>query len=485
MKRIRNKIQSIPVGAKSAVVYTASSVFTRGLAIISVPIFTRLMTTEQIGVVNIYNSWYSLISAFATLSLTSGGFAVAMKEYSDKRDEYESSILTLTSIVAFIIALVYAITPIFWQKTLGLPNSLIVLMLIGFLFTPARDFWLSRQRYEYKYKLAGAVSIITAIMATLASIIAVVYMSNQNLKETALGRLFANYVIIYSVAAVIWLYILIRGKKWYCKEYWKMSLAISIPLIGYNIAGQVLNVSDRMMIGRLVNNSAVGIYGTLYTVSSLSLLVWQAINASFVPYLFQNIEKKDHNIKKISNMLLEAYAVIAVLLTSFAPEIVKILATKEYYEAIYIMPSIAAGVFFTSYANLYSNVAVYYKKTKYVMYPAIIAAGINLLLNYVFIKLFGYMAAAYTTLFSYIVLAALQAIWSKKVCRENDNVISNIYDNKKLVILAVVTTGVSLLAIPLYSNTIIRYIFILGEIIVTIIIVNRILKSEMIKDKRK
>ena len=485
MKRIRNKIQSIPVGAKSAVVYTASSVFTRGLAIISVPIFTRLMTTEQIGVVNIYNSWYSLISAFATLSLTSGGFAVAMKEYSDKRDEYESSILTLTSIVAFIIALVYAIAPIFWQKTLGLPNSLIVLMLIGFLFAPARDFWLSRQRYEYKYKLAGAVSIITAIMATLASIIAVVYMSNQNFKETALGRLFANYVIIYGVAAVIWLYILIKGKKWYCKEYWKMSLAISIPLIGYNIAGQVLNVSDRMMIGRLVNNSAVGIYGTLYTVSSLSLLVWQAINASFVPYLFQNIEKKDHNIKKISNMLLEAYAVIAVLLTFFAPEIVKILATKEYYVAIYIMPSIAAGVFFTSYANLYSNVAVYYKKTKYVMYPAIIAAGINLILNYVFIKLFGYMAAAYTTLFSYIVLAALQAIWSKKVCRENDNAISNIYDNKKLVILAVVTTGVSLLAIPLYSNTIIRYIFILGGIIVTIIIVNRILKSEMIKDKRK
>ena len=218
MKRIKNKIQSIPVGAKSAVVYTASSVFTRGLAIISVPIFTRLMTTEQVGVVNIYNSWYSLISAFATLSLTSGGFAVAMKEYSDRRDEYESSILTLTSIVAIIIAITYAIAPLFWQKTLGLPNSLIILMLIGFLFAPARDFWLSRQRYEYKYKLAGAVSIITAIVATLASIIAVVYMSNQDIEETALGRLFANYIIIYGVAATIWIYILLKGKKMYCKE---------------------------------------------------------------------------------------------------------------------------------------------------------------------------------------------------------------------------------------------------------------------------
>ena len=439
------------------------------------------MTTDQIGVVNIYNSWYSLISAFATLSLTSGGFAVAMKDYSDRRDEYESSILTLTSIVAIIIALTYAVAPMFWQRMLGLPNALIILMLIGFLFAPARDFWLSRQRYEYKYKLAGAVSVLTAIVATFASIFAVIFASNRHFEETALVRLFSNYIIIYGVAAVIWLYLLLKGKQFYCKEYWKMSLAISIPLIGYNIAGQVLNVSDRMMIGRLVNNSAVGIYGTLYTVSSLSLLVWQAINASFVPYLFQNIDKKEHNIKQISNMLLEVYAVIAVLLTFFAPEIVKILATKEYYEAIYIMPSIAAGVFFTSYANLYSNLAVYYKESKYVMYPAIVAAILNLVLNYVFIKIFGYMAAAYTTLFSYIILAILQVIWSAKVCKENNNEINNIYDNKRMLLLAIVTTLVSLMAIPLYSNTIVRYLFIAIGIVVASIIVRRILKSEMLK----
>lgn len=439
------------------------------------------MTTDQIGVVNIYNSWYSLISAFATLSLTSGGFAVAMKDYSDRRDEYESSILTLTSIVAIVIALIYAVAPMFWQRMLGLPNALIILMLIGFLFAPARDFWLSRQRYEYKYKLAGAVSVLTAIVATFASIFAVIFASNKHFEETAFVRLFSNYIIIYGVAAVIWIYILLKGKKFYCKEYWKMSLAISIPLIGYNIAGQVLNVSDRMMIGRLVNNSAVGIYGTLYTVSSLSLLVWQAINASFVPYLFQNIDKKEHNIKQISNMLLEAYAVIAVLLTFFAPEIVKILATKEYYEAIYIMPSIAAGVFFTSYANLYSNIAVYYKESKYVMYPAIVAAILNLVLNYVFIKMFGYMAAAYTTLFSYIILAILQVIWSAKVCKENNNEINNIYDNKRMLLLAIATTAVSLMAIPLYSNTFVRYLFIAIGIVVASIIVRRLLKSEMLK----
>ena len=59
-----------------------------------------------------------------------------------KRDEYESSILSLTSIIAILIAIIYILAPSFWQHTLGLTNAVIVLMLIGFLFAPARDFGL-------------------------------------------------------------------------------------------------------------------------------------------------------------------------------------------------------------------------------------------------------------------------------------------------------------------------------------------------------
>ena len=69
--------------------------------------------------------------------------------------------------------------------------------------------------------------------------------------------------------------------------------------------------------------------------------------------MYQNIEKKENKIKELSLALMGAYAIIAVMLTFLAPEIVKILATKEYYEAIYIMPPIAAGVFLTSVSNMY------------------------------------------------------------------------------------------------------------------------------------
>jgi O-antigen/teichoic acid export membrane protein len=477
LSKVKNRIKSIPLGARSAIVYTAATVFSRGLAIITVPIFTRLMSTEQIGIVNLYNTWHGLISVVATLSLTSGGFAVAMKEYEGRRDEYVSSVQTLTSLVALFIALVYIIAPSFCNNLLGLPTALMVVMLFGFLLEPARDFWMSKQRYEYKYKLPGAVSILSALIASLLSIFVVMRMKGDGAENLAEGRLIANYIVLFGVAAVIWVYQFLKGRTFINKEFWKFSLQLSIPLIGYQFAAQILNVSDRIMIDKMVSTSAVGIYGTLYSVSSISLLVWNAINASFVPYLFQNIEKKEHKIKEISYGLLEAYAAIAVVLTFLAPEIVRILATEEYFEAIYIMPPISAGIFFTSVAHMYSNILVYYKKTKYVMYGSLIAAVLNIILNAIFIPIYGYMAAAYTTLFGYIVMALIEALWAIKLHREESGTKESVYDDRKILILSVITTVLALTGLIWYQNTVLRYIVTAVGIAISALFVRKMLRD--------
>lgn len=480
LDKIKLKIKKIPIEVKSATVYTFSTLFSRGLAIITVPIFTRLMTTSQIGIVNLYNSWYSMISAIATLSLTSGGYVVALREYESNRDGYQSSVLSLTSLISLLLVGVYLVNPSLWSKLLGLPSGLIILMLIGFLFAPARDFWLARQRYEYKYKLSGFVMMGSALIASLLSILTVIKLSAVDENLVAEGRLYSNYLIIYGVSAVIWFCTMLKGKIFFNKEYWKLSLSLSLPLVGYSVASQILTVSDRMMISQMVGNSAVGIYSTLYTVSSLSLLVWQAVHSSFVPYIFRNIENGVDGIKRVSSQLMTFYAAVAVLMTFLAPEIVRILATEEYYEAIYIMPPIAAGVFFTSFANLYSDIAVYYKKTKYVMYPAIIAAVSNLILNYIFIKIYGYMAAAYTTLFSYILFALFQGVWAKKICKEYGIESGTIYNDRYMIALAVITTLISLSRYSvLLIITILRY-----GVVILLAVVCAVIGKKVIKNKR-
>jgi O-antigen/teichoic acid export membrane protein len=356
---------------------------------------------------------------------------------------------------------------------------LIVLILIGCLLTPARDFWLSRQRYEYKYKLAAIVSIGTAIIGTLLSIFVVMDQKSKGDSNVVEGRLISNYLVIFSISLFLWVFLFRKGHTFYNRNYWKFSLTLSIPLIGYQLAAQILSVSDRFMISKMVNNSAVGIYSTLYTVSSISLLVWNAINSSFVPYLFQNIGKRGNKIKAISTKLLIAYSLIAIVLTYLAPEILKILATKEYYGAIYIMPPIAAGIFFTSLSNLYSDIAVYYKKTNYVMIPTAFAAILNIVLNYIFIKDFGYIAAAYTTLVSYVVLGILQAYFANKLHSLKTNNTNKIYDDKKIIALSVFTVFGCLFALLLYSHTALRYCIVAFLVFVILIM---LMNSKKIKN---
>ena len=57
----------------------------------------------------------------------------------------------------------------------------------------------------------------------------------------------------------------------------------------------------------------------------------------------------------------------------------------------------------------------YTKKTTYIMFGTMIAAVINLITNYIFIKAYGYIAAAYTTLFSYMCYVALHITISRKL----------------------------------------------------------------------
>lgn len=476
----------ISVGVKASVVYTIAILFSKGLSFITVPIFTRLMPTEQIGIVNLYNSWFAMISSIATLSLTSGGFQVALKEYEDRRDEYVSSVLSLTMFLALIFGGMYFFSPKSIEKMIGLDRDFIIMILGGLLVTPATEFWLSRNRYEYKYIKAAILTMSSAFFASLISVIFVILANENGIKELAKVRLVANNFVIYFVAFLLCISIFLKGKTFYNKKFWRFSLSLSIPLVGNSFAVQLLNLADRSMISRLNGNSAVGIYSTLSTVSALSSIVWGAINSSFVPFLFSNYEKKSKrkDIKKVANLILLLYAIVAIGLTIIAPEIVKILATKEYYDAIYIMPPIAAGIFMMSVSALYSNILIMLKKTQYIMISSFAAATVNIILNYFCIKQWGYMAAAYTTLVAYVVMAGMQFVVSKHICTKNYMVDEEIYNNKIIWLIAVLTICMCLLCVFLYNNLFVRY-FVIVVICLVVFIFRKQIMTIIKKDGKE
>ena len=100
-------------------------------------------------------------------------------------------------------------------------------------------------------------------------------------------------------------------------------------------------------------------------------------------------------------------------------------------------------------------IELFYKKTTFATVASTIAAVSNIILNYIFIKLFGFVAAGYTTMVCYALLALLHYINVKN--KKYDDAI----DNKKILAISIVVIVVSILISILYSHRLLRYSFIL------------------------
>ena len=81
---------------------------------------------------------------------------------------------------------------------------------------------------------------------------------------------------------------------------------------------------------------------------------------------------------------------------------IKILAAQEYYEGYKIIPLVSLWAFFLGLQQRFQVGLVFYKKTNFVMYSIIASGLLNLGLNFLLVPKYGYVAAAITTLISYI-----------------------------------------------------------------------------------
>ncbi len=450
------KLGKLSLQAKAAFFFTIAVFICKGINFITLPIFTRLLTTEEMGIVTTYNSWQVLLVVFANLSLDSGSFNIAMMEYRNERYKYMSSILFLSTVSSICVGILYFVIKPFVLRVVGLNESLMLLMLLSFIFLPATTFWMLHQRYCYKYKSTAVVTLLSTGSSLIISAICTYYASKIGKTNLADIRLISGNVILIIWGAIFYFLIFKRGKTAYNKKYWKFVLLVNTPLLFHGLAKHILDVSDRTMISFMVGKSEVGVYGVLYSVSSLALIVWSAINASLIPYMFEHLRIGQN--QKVSNFvifMMLVYSASCICLTLVAPELVKILATEEYMEAVFLMPPIAAGIFFTALYNVYSNLLLYLKKTNYIMVATVVAALFNVACNYIFIQLFGYQAAAYTTLASFMVLAFMQFSFLKKTCDK-----TNIIHDKTIWLIAIVTSVICIAVNVLYKMIILRYMMI-------------------------
>ncbi len=472
MKKIILKYKSFPVQVKASFWFLICSFLQKGISMITTPIFTRLLSTAEYGEFNVFNSWYSIAFIFVSLSLSSGVYTQGLVKYDRQRKIFSSSLQGLTLTLVVLWTVIYLVFKEFWNNLFSMSTTLMLAMLVMIWTSSAFGFWAAEQRVNYKYRALVVITLVVSIAKPVLGILLVTH-SDDKVTMRILGLVLVE-VIGYTWCGVVQI---IRGKKFFSKQFWIYALSYNLPLIPHYLSQMILNNSDRIMINDMVGSDAAGIYSLAYSLAMIMTLFNNALGQTISPWMYQKIkEKKIGDIAPVAYLSIAVVIVVNMLLIAFAPEAVRIFAPKSYYEAIYCIPPVAMGVLFLYSYDLFAKFAFYYERTTMIMLASIGGAILNIVLNYIGIKMFGYIAAAYTTLICYIAFDIFHYVLMTKICKKYLDDVKP-YNTKLLIGIAILFILMGFVLMSTYRLPIIRYsiIVILG----CIMIINR----KIIKEK--
>lgn len=453
--------------------YTLSNFVVKGIAFITMPIFTRIMSSYDIGMFSNVISWFNVLAIITTFEIFSS-INIARFDYKDELDSYVSSTLILET---FITATFYVIALIFHnsvENLLMINFETLNIIFIYLLVYPAIQTFQIRHQIDYDYKPIIKVSILSSLLSTIIAIIAVLFSNNK-----LMGRVYGYFIPLIVISIIVYIELFQKGKS-FSTKYWKYALKISFPLIWHLLAGYLLSSADKIMITKLASADDNALYSVAYTISTIASILWTSMNNAWSPWAYSQMDKKNYNeLKNKSKPYIVVYLIVIYLLILIAPELLLIMGGNNYIEAKYVMPPVMIGYCFQFVYSLYVNIEFYHKKQKNIAIGTVVACLINIGLNFIFIPIFGYIAAAYTTLIGYIVLYLIHYFFVVKLkCKDW-------YDNTffvKVLMLSLVMIFVSNL---LYYFNIIRYLILIVFIIILLTVCIKNKKEIMCAIKNK
>lgn len=471
IKGLINKYTSLSVQVKASFWFLICGFLQKGVSIITTPIFTRLLSTAEYGQYSVFNSWLGIVSVFVTLQLYSGAFTQGMVKFENKKMKYVSSIqgLCLTLVVCWTI--IYLLFHEFWNNLFELTIVQMLAMLVLIWSTSVFNFWSVEQRVDLRYHTLVTITIVSTLAKPFVGIVFVI-LAEDKVTARILG------LALVELVCYTWMYFsqMHRGKTYFDRSFWKHALLFNLPLLPHYLSMVVLNSSDRIMINNMVGSNEAGIYSLAYSISQIMTVLNTALLQTIEPWMYKKIKaKRMEDLSGVAYPAVIGVSAVNILLIAFAPEAIALFAPPAYYDAIWVIPPVAMSVYFMFAYSFFAVFEFYYEKTKYIAIATVSGAVLNIVLNYIFIKLFGYCAAGYTTLACFIIFAVYHFHFMRKICKKEMGEVFP-YSTRILLIITGIFMVLGFALLFTYYNVFVRYVFIVLLFIVVIIKRKTILK---------
>lgn len=397
--------------ARAGMWYTLGNILVKGCVFLSLPIFTRILTTADFGIYNTYIAYEQILTAILGL-----GFYATIKnaklDYGKRFDEYLSAVVSLSLIVlSFVLVVVNLLYPII-ARMLGFSRLITNCLILQAFGAYLLHFYGTRLNVDFEFKSYLAMTFFNGIGNIVCSILLILFVFPS---ERYLGRIFGSATPLIIIAIAVTIILLGKGKKIYELGYWRYALTIGLPLIPHVLSQSLLSQFDRIMISNMVGSSESGIYSYIYTLCTILTVISSSLESAWAPWVYWMLnDKRENEIRKVSQNYIAFFTLVTIGFMCIMPEMIKLIAGNEYWQGVGLLFPLSIGNYFVFLYSFPVTIEYYHKKTFYISIGTVATATLNVVLNYVLIDIFGYYAAAYTTMIAYMLLFLFHWILARK-----------------------------------------------------------------------
>lgn len=390
------------------IIYGVSGAISRSIGIFLVPLYTRIFTPEDYGVIAMITAAVGLLTTGVVLGMDN---ASARWFYDTQDVEHQKSVISgwfwLQLFVALLVVLpIYLAAAPVSQLLLDSTQyaSLVQLAAASVPLTVAATVLSNWLRYQRRATMTAIFNTATSL-GTIALIVLYVLVWRWGLAGIFAGRLVAALLTTLATVCLM--------RSWIFPRYislplLKEMLLYGLPLAPAGVAAWITASSDRFILKFFVPTSEIGLYAIASTFTSAIVLLTSAFQMAWGPFAYSIVHEPESKLvyAKVFSIYAWLGCLVATGLTLFTPLALQILTPASYYPAassvsFLAFSYIALGATFI--ASLGSSIV---KKAAPIATSIFIGAGANIGLNFALIPIFERDGAAVATLIAYLVAAS-------------------------------------------------------------------------------
>ncbi len=400
---------------KDSAIYSVPTLVSRGLALLLIPLYTRVLTPGDYGSLDLFTVFAGIINLTIALEVSQ-----AVARFYTSEDSpvikvlYASTALWFTMMCYTAFALLtLSCSSLLSDVVLGQP-AMESAFQIGIIYIWANGiFYLIQNQFRWELR-AKQYAIVSLLMSFVTAGVSLwfVYGLSWGL-EGLLGGMAIGCLI--SAAIGLW-WLRASFQLRFALPQLREMLAFSTPLVFSGVAVWISLYVDRVMINHYLSVQEVGVYGIGYRVASISSLVMTGFQGALTPLVYAHYRDANtpNQLARIFRLFLAFALLIFLGLSLFSREIVHILTTTSFYDAsavvIYLVPALLL-------ANMYifaPGISIA-KRTHYFIWINIGGAVLNFGLNAIFIPALGIVGAGIATASGYLAVFCIHMIISQRL----------------------------------------------------------------------